>query len=220
MSKVAVLRGRSTWHSLIDLKRSLVAFNSIPICSRSRLLKAYCRICSYSSRLYVFSNLNKSSHILVSRCLVHTAICRECRLMPDLSHLSDAKRTLFQQYLSGSAVSSREGKPHITPRPRGNTAPLSFTQEQIWLHGQMAPAGVPVYNETLTIRRSGLLNVAALERTFAEIIRRHEIWRTTFELHEGQPVQVVHPTKAGFKLPLVDLRDIPEFEREREAVRI
>src|SRR6266550_6097556 len=218
---VAALPGPSTWHSLTDLKGSLVALNSIPISLRSGLLNTCCRTYSYSSKLYVCRNLNKwSNYLFVSRCLVHTAIRQECRLMSDLSHLSDAKRTLLQQYLSGSAVSSREGKPHITPRPRGNTAPLSLAQEQVWLHGQMAPAGVPVYNETLTIRRSGLLNVAALERTFAEIIRRHEIWRTTFELHEGQPVQVVHPTKAGFKLPLVDLRDIPEFEREREAVRI
>src|SRR4029077_19517325 len=68
--------------------------------------------------------------------------------------------------------------------------------------------------------RSGPLDVVALERTFAEIVRRHEIWRTTFELREGQPVQVVHPAEAGFKLPLVDLRDIPELERERSAVRI
>jgi len=148
------------------------------------------------------------------------AIPQECRLMADLSHLSDAKRTLLQQYLSGSAVSSREGKPHITPRPRGNTAPLSLTQEQIWLHGQVTPAEVPVYNETLTIRRTCPLNLVALERTLAEIIRRHEIWRTTFELHEGQPVQVIHAAEAGFRLPLIDLRDIPELEREREAVRI
>jgi amino acid adenylation domain-containing protein len=84
----------------------------------------------------------------------------------------------------------------------------------------MAPPGVPVYNETLTIRRSGPLNVPALERTFAEFIRRHEIWRTTFELREGQPVQVVHPAEAGFKLPVVDLQNIPELEREREAVRV
>ena len=140
--------------------------------------------------------------------------------MPDLSHLSDAKRILLEKYLSGNAVSSREGKTQITPRPRGNTAPLSLAQEQVWLHGQMAPPGVPVYNETLTIRRSGPLHVAALERTFAEIIRRHEIWRTTFELHEGQPVQVVHPAEGGFKIPLVDLRDIPELERDQEAVRI
>ena len=140
--------------------------------------------------------------------------------MPDLSHLSDAKRILLEKYLSGNAVPSREGKPQITPRPRGNTAPLSHAQEQVWLHGQMAPPGVPVYNETLTIRRSGPLNVPALERTFAEFIRRHEIWRTTFELREGQPVQVVHPAEAGFKLPVADLQNIPELERDREAVRV
>src|SRR5260370_4611915 len=150
------------------------------------------------------------------------AIRQECRLMPDLSHLSDAKRILLEKYLSGSGVRSSEGKPQITPRPRGNMAPLSLAQEQVWLHGQIAPPGVPVYNETLTIRRSGPLNLAALERTFAEIIRRHVIWRTAFELHEGQPVQVVHPADAAFRLPFVDLdlRDIPELERERESVRI
>src|SRR6266576_2374232 len=218
---VAALPGPSTWHSLTDLKGSLVALNSIPISLRSGLLNTCCRTYSYSSKLYVCRNLNKwSNYLFVSRCLVHTDIRQECRLMPDLSHLSDGKRILLQQYLSGNAVSSREGKAHITPRPRGNTAPLSLAQEQVWLHGQLAPPGVPVYNETLTIRRSGPLNLAALERTFAETIRRHEIWRTTFELRDGQPVQVVHPAEAAFKLPLVDLREIPELEREQEAVRI
>jgi amino acid adenylation domain-containing protein len=140
--------------------------------------------------------------------------------MPDLSHLSDAKRILLQKSLTGNAASSREGIARITPRPRENVVPLSLAQEQVWLHDQMAPPGVPVYNETLTLRRSGPLNVVALERTFAEFIRRHEIWRTTFELREGQPVQVIHPAEAGFKLPLVDLRNLPELEREPEAVRI
>jgi amino acid adenylation domain-containing protein len=140
--------------------------------------------------------------------------------MPDLSHLSEAKRILLQKSLTGNAANSREGIARITPRPRGNVVPLSLAQEQVWLHDQMAPPGVPVYNETLTLRRSGPLNVVALERTFAEFIRRHEIWRTTFELREGQPVQVIHPPEAGFKLPLVDLRNLPELEREPEAVRI
>ena len=140
--------------------------------------------------------------------------------MPDLSHLSDAKQILLQKCLSGDAGNSTEGKVRITPRPRGNMAPLSLAQEQVWLHDQMTPPGVPVYNETLTIRRSGLLNLVALERTLAEIIRRHEIWRSTFELHEGQPVQVVRPATTGFRLPLIDLRGIPELEREREAVRV
>src|ERR1700720_1458084 len=202
MLRVAVLPGRCTWHSSIDLKGSLVAFSSIPIYSKSELLKARSRTCSYSSKLYVRRNLNKNCRAICSRRLVLTAIRQECRLMPDLSHLSDAKRILLEKYLSGNAVRSREGKPQITPRPRGNTAPLSLAQEQVWLHGQMAPPGVPVYNETLTIRRSGPLNVPALERTFAEFIRRREIWRTRF------------------KLPVVDLQNIPELERDREAVRV
>ena len=34
--------------------------------------------------------------------------------MPDLSHLSDAKRILLEKYLSGNAASARKGKPQIT----------------------------------------------------------------------------------------------------------
>src|ERR1700682_445451 len=159
MLTVAVLPGRSTWHSLINLKGSLVAFNSIPISSTSGLLNACCRTCSVSVKLYVCRNLNKrNSHLCVSNCLLHTAIRQECRLMPDLSHLSDAKRILLQKCLSGNAASSRDGKTHITPRPRGNMAPLSLTQEQVWLHGQITPPEVPVYNETLTIHRTSPLN--------------------------------------------------------------
>src|ERR1700730_16797808 len=220
MLTVAVLPGRCTWHSSIDLKGSLVAFNSIPIDSKSERLRARSRTCSYSSKRYVRRNLNKNCRAICSRCLVLTAIRQECRLMPDLSHLSDAKRILLEKYLSGNAVRSSEGKPHITPRPRGNTAPLSLTQEQVWLHGQMTPPEVAVYNETLTIRRTSPLDLVALERTLAEIIRRNEIWRTTFELHEGQPVQVIHAAEAGFRLPLVDLRDILRLEREQVALRI
>ena len=85
--------------------------------------------------------------------------------MPDLSDLSEAKRGLLKKCLSGDAASSTESKSQIRPRPPGNIAPLSLTQEQVWLHGQITPAEVPVYNETLTIRRTDPLNLVALERT-------------------------------------------------------
>src|SRR4029077_6050344 len=138
MLTVAVLPGRCTWHSSIRLKGSLVAFNSIPIYSKSELLRARSRSCGYCSKRYVPRNSNENCRAICSRCLVLTAIRQECRLMPDLSHLSDAKRILLEKYMSGNAVRSREGKPQITSRPRGNTAPLSLAQEQVWLHGQMA----------------------------------------------------------------------------------
>lgn len=102
-----------------------------------------------------------------------------------------------------------------------NTAglpPLSFGQRQVWLHAQLAP-DLPLYNEVVTIHKSGPLDVAALERAFNEIVRRHEAWRTTFPLADGQPVQMVHPA-TQFQLPVLDLRHLPEAERAPEALRI
>src|SRR5258705_11042602 len=80
----------------------------------------------------------------------------------------------------------------IAPRPRGAPAPLSFAQQQVWLHAQLAP-GLPLYNEPLTIRRRGPLDVSALEAALTEIVRRHEAWRTTFTLEGGAPVQTGQP---------------------------
>src|SRR5260370_34122080 len=110
MWRVAVLPGRCTWHSSIDLKGSLVAFNSIPIDSKSERLKARSRTCSYSSKRYVHRNLHKNCRAIGSRCLVLTAIRQECRLMPDLSHLSDAKRILLEKYLSEIRLQPSTGR--------------------------------------------------------------------------------------------------------------
>ena len=106
-----------------------------------------------------------------------------------------------------------------TPQPsRGNSAPLSFAQQQVWLHAQLVP-DVPVYNEPVTIRRQGSLDVAALERALTEIIRRHEAWRTTFALVDGEPVQIIQPATA-VSLPVVDLSQLPEAEKEATARRL
>jgi aspartate racemase len=95
---------------------------------------------------------------------------------------------------------------------------LTFSQQQVWLHAQLAP-DTPLYNEPFTIHRNGPLDVAVLEAAFTEIIRRHEAWRTTFPVVDGEPVQTVHPAFA-VKLPVIDLRKFPAAEREREALRL
>ena len=136
--------------------------------------------------------------------------------MPDFSPLSEAKRRLLQKYLRAGAGAERA---MIRPRPHGVPVPLSFAQQQIWLHEQMA-SDVPFYNETMTVYRHGPLDLATLERCLLEIIRRHEIWRTTFEVINGEPVQIVHPAPRMISLPLVDLRRLQEPEREAEAMRL
>jgi amino acid adenylation domain-containing protein len=106
----------------------------------------------------------------------------------------------------------------ITPRTQGDTAPLSFAQQQIWLHTQMVP-GIPVYNEPVTIHRQGTLDVRALELALTEIVRRHQAWRTTISLAEGEPIQVIGPP-APVTVPFVDLSQLPVAQRESEAHRL
>src|SRR5207248_4015470 len=73
------------------------------------------------------------------------------------------------------------------------------------------------YNVPFTVRLNGPLNMAALERSFRELIRRHEVLRTTFSEDEaGNPIQIV-TVRENFELPLVDLSGVPADKREEEV---
>jgi surfactin family lipopeptide synthetase A len=113
-------------------------------------------------------------------------------------------------------LNDRAPQQHVARRSVSGPAPLSFPQQQIWLHSQIAPE-VPVYNEPVTIYRDGPLDFSVLEKSFAEILRRHEAWRTTFDVVNGEPVQIVNPVP-NLNLPLVDLRHLPDSERNEAAL--
>ncbi len=77
------------------------------------------------------------------------------------------------------------------PRRAGSgPAPLSFAQRQIWLQHQLDPGGT-LFNVPTVLRLRGELDPRALRRALDELVRRHELLRTTFELLEEGPVQVV-----------------------------
>jgi amino acid adenylation domain-containing protein len=98
----------------------------------------------------------------------------------------------------------------------GGVFPLSLAQERLWFLDHWEP-GSPAYNSRMAVRLDGRLDVAALERTVNEIVRRHEILRTTFGTLGGRPVQVVAP-ELTVPLPLVDLSHLPEQERAEHAL--
>lgn len=106
----------------------------------------------------------------------------------------------------------------IPRRPPDQAVPLSFGQEQIWLHSQIAPEA-PLYTESLTIRRTGPLDPEAVLASFDEVVRRHEIWRTTFVWSNGRMVQQVHADRAP-RLRLTDLCHLPQQDREASALQL
>ena len=103
-------------------------------------------------------------------------------------------------------------------RATENTVLLSSAQQQMWLFDRLL-SDTLVSHKCVAIHLPGLLDVAILERSFNEVLRRHEAWRTSFPLVNGQPIQKIHSI-LKFKLPTLDLRHLPEAEREPEAVRM
>jgi hypothetical protein len=140
--------------------------------------------------------------------------------MKDVREISDAKRRLLQKYLSGDAALAAGARTAIGPRPPGEQAPLSLSQEQLWLREKGTPGIPPLYNECIVVRMAGSIDVVLLERCLTEIIRRHEIWRTTYDTRNGRPVQVVHPAPDSVSLRPIDLRSLAGVRRENEAERI
>jgi amino acid adenylation domain-containing protein len=114
-----------------------------------------------------------------------------------------------------SQASRLESAP-VLPMPRGRSVPLSFAQQRIWYYDQLEP-GTPSNNLPAIVRLRGALDAATLERAFNEIIRRHEILRTSFTLREGVPVQVVAPSAQMLLTEGDDLR--PAEARDEEALR-
>ncbi|HEX5759683.1 MAG TPA: amino acid adenylation domain-containing protein, partial [Thermoanaerobaculia bacterium] len=108
--------------------------------------------------------------------------------------------------------------PPVERAPRDRPLPLSFTQERVWFLDQLSPGAI-AYNFQFTLRFRGPLDAGALARTLTEVVRRHEVLRTTFPARDGRGVQVVHPPFA-VELPLVDLGGLPPAEREARAERL
>ncbi|MGN6376458.1 MAG: condensation domain-containing protein, partial [Sphingomonas sp.] len=133
---------------------------------------------------------------------------------------AEARRQLLQRMLSGEAGSpAAQTQPDpIRPRDPAQPIPLTAEQNQLWLHAQMAP-DMPLYNESITIHRYGAYDHRALEMALTEIVRRHEIWRTSFHEDDGNVTQRVAPP-FEVKLPLLDITDMPADAREAEAHRL
>uniref|UniRef100_UPI001CCA031F non-ribosomal peptide synthetase n=1 Tax=Streptomyces sp. LS1784 TaxID=2851533 RepID=UPI001CCA031F len=92
-----------------------------------------------------------------------------------------------------AAVTSASGgeRPALT-RSGATGAPLSKFQRGLWFLDQWNP-DAPTYVVPWVFRFSGPVDPELLRRALAGVVARHESLRTTFELAEDGPRQVVHP---------------------------
>ncbi len=87
----------------------------------------------------------------------------------------------------------------------GGTAPLSFAQQRLWFLHQLDPAST-AYHVPVAHRLRGPLDVGLLRRALDEVVRRHQVLRSTMdEAADGRPVQRVDPTiRVGLPVTVVE----------------
>ncbi|EAZ91770.1 non-ribosomal peptide synthetase [Crocosphaera chwakensis] len=106
-------------------------------------------------------------------------------------------------------------KPIIKKVSRQQPLPLSFAQQRLWFLDQLEPEN-HAYNMSGAIQLQGELNEEALEKSINEIVRRHEVLRTTFNTNNGQPIQVI---KSQNYIPL-DKENLQLVSRQEKEEKI
>jgi amino acid adenylation domain-containing protein len=148
---------------------------------------------------------------IISRLRTAFTIDLPLRTVFEASTLAD-----LAQQIEGALGRRQEAEAQpIVPVPRTQVIPLSFAQERLWFLDQLEP-GSPVYNMPFALTVSGALDIPAVERTFTEIVRRHEILRTSFPSSNGQARQQIHPPGP---VPLT-VRDLTADSDPHHAVQI
>ncbi len=141
-------------------------------------------------------------------------------------------RTLFEAptiaelaaLIEGEQVKSKDGEVRATdpiqpmmPQPLTQpvSVPLTLGQEGIWYTEQLRP-GSAAYNMPMVWRVGGALDVAVLEQSLNVLIQRHTVFRTHFEVSEGQPKAIVWPDM-HITLDKADLQHLPQSEQAQQV---
>ncbi len=134
-----------------------------------------------------------------------------------IASLAPEKRALLEQMLQQKRGNFATPRPLVKRQP-GDRTPVSFAQQRLWFLDQLEP-GAYAFNMPVAVVFEGALNLTALEKTFCEVIRRHESLRTTIAVVNNEPVQVIAEAEP-ITIAVKDLTHLPKSEREPEAKRL
>jgi len=134
--------------------------------------------------------------------------------------MQDEKRRLMELMLkkkhqSGSAGENQSNKKQRIPRrDLSKPAGLSFAQQRLWFLDELTP-GNAAYAFCNIVRLNGKLDVGCLEKCFGEIVNRHENLRTTFQIIDGAPVQIIADS-VETRLSMQDISEAKDSEKENK----
>ncbi|HKS30080.1 MAG TPA: condensation domain-containing protein [Pyrinomonadaceae bacterium] len=132
------------------------------------------------------------------------------------AHVDELRASLVEDEGEATAAPAPAKAASVTRAPESQKTALSYAQERLFHLYQLEPAS-PFYNMPGAIRLEGKLDVAALERSLNEILRRHEVLRTTYTVQDGEAWQV-RADAHRLSLPVIDLSELAE--RETEALSL
>ncbi|WP_072924248.1 non-ribosomal peptide synthetase [Microcystis aeruginosa] len=139
-------------------------------------------------------------------------------MTPEIKEEIAAKKPEILDFLRAAKIPTNTVDLEIIPVSRDQDLPLSFAQQRLWFLQQLSPDSHS-YNLLDALRLEGNLNLLALEQSLSELIRRHEILRTTFPMVEGQPIQRIAPP-SPVSLPLQDLQNLSKNEQTEHLQEI
>ncbi|TRU77564.1 MAG: amino acid adenylation domain-containing protein [Microcystis viridis Mv_BB_P_19951000_S69] len=137
-------------------------------------------------------------------------------MTPEIKQEIGTRKPEIIAFLRSAITPSKTVESVISPVARTEALPLSFAQQRMWFLYQMDQQN-SAYNEALTIRLTGRLNIDILEQTINAIIQRHESLRTTFPMVEGKPIQKIAPS-LKIKLLVINLKDISQDQIDKQII--
>ncbi|GEL05494.1 non-ribosomal peptide synthetase [Rummeliibacillus stabekisii] len=92
----------------------------------------------------------------------------------------------------------------LSPLPSQSYYQLSSAQKRIYMLDRIT-SDKGSYNIPVPMEIFGELSESRIEEAFRRVIERHEILRTTYEIVNGKPVQVVHASVDNFRLNVLEI---------------
>ncbi|MEU6540694.1 amino acid adenylation domain-containing protein [Streptomyces sp. NPDC047000] len=99
------------------------------------------------------------------------------------------------------------------------SAPLSLSQERLWVMARMDGDASAAYNEPMPFDIRGPLDRDLLVRALHRLAARHEALRTRLVPSAGSALQVVDPPDTGFPVTFEDLTGLPDADERFARIR-